>query len=270
MVRSEGLRQSQSALTKAQGSELASHSCQGAGGSEQGPKTPVQSQVRKMLCEQGPHTGAQLPGRAPVPISWGGRYRAHRTDEASVMPAESQRLQEPVSSINLEVTATALGTKHLLIVCEERQRPGQRSHRSRAAAQPRSHEHSLWKIHCQPQGRQCPGHPGEMPVQHRVAAGRRQTSSPRMLCSPLMYILHHLHGNTGPTALPSGSQGGLGWNAQNCKRGIPTFPMSQGEPCSARQLMPHPCGLLLSPYGAPCPRAMKSDTHGPWVLPLSQ
>lgn len=73
-----------------------------------------------------------------------GRHMAHRTDEASVMPAEAQCLQEPVPSIDLEVTATALGAKHLLIVCEHRQSTGQwflqdcnPSFRcSRAAAQP--------------------------------------------------------------------------------------------------------------------------------------
>lgn len=54
---------------------------------------------------------------------------AHRTDEASVVPAEPQCLQEPVPSINLEVTAAALGAKHLLVVCKERQSPGQRSAR---------------------------------------------------------------------------------------------------------------------------------------------
>lgn len=57
--------------------------------------------------------------------SRGGRHTAHRTDKASVVPAKPQRLQEPVPSIDLEVTAAALGAKHLLIVCKERQSPGQ-------------------------------------------------------------------------------------------------------------------------------------------------
>lgn len=38
------------------------------------------------------------------------------TDEASVVPAVAQRLQETVARINLKVTAVALGTKHLFIV----------------------------------------------------------------------------------------------------------------------------------------------------------
>lgn len=48
---------------------------------------------------------------------------AHRTDEASVVPAEPQRLQEPVPSINLEVAAAALGAKHLLVVCQGEAEP---------------------------------------------------------------------------------------------------------------------------------------------------
>lgn len=43
------------------------------------------------------------------------------TDKASVMPAVAQRLEETVSRINLEVTAVAFGTKHLFIVCREKQ-----------------------------------------------------------------------------------------------------------------------------------------------------
>lgn len=43
------------------------------------------------------------------------------TDKASVMPAVAQRLKETVSCINLEVTAMAFGTKHLFIVCREKQ-----------------------------------------------------------------------------------------------------------------------------------------------------
>lgn len=74
---------------------------------------------------------SQHPGR-------GGRGRrvAHRTDEASVVPAEPQRLQEPVPSIDLEVAAAALGAKHLLVVCEQRQSPGQRSPRLRPLSSP--------------------------------------------------------------------------------------------------------------------------------------
>lgn len=43
------------------------------------------------------------------------------TDKASVMPAVAQRLKETVSCINLEVTAMAFGSKHLFIVCREKQ-----------------------------------------------------------------------------------------------------------------------------------------------------
>jgi len=43
------------------------------------------------------------------------------TDKASVMPAVAQRLKETVPCINLEVTAMAFGTKHLFIVCREKQ-----------------------------------------------------------------------------------------------------------------------------------------------------
>lgn len=45
----------------------------------------------------------------------------YSADKASVMPAVSQRLEEAVARINLEVTAVAFGTKHLFIVCRERQ-----------------------------------------------------------------------------------------------------------------------------------------------------
>lgn len=43
------------------------------------------------------------------------------TDKASVMPAVAQRLKETVPCINLEVTAMAFGTKHLFVVCREKQ-----------------------------------------------------------------------------------------------------------------------------------------------------
>lgn len=38
------------------------------------------------------------------------------TNKAGVMPAEAQRFQEAVSSINLEVTASTFCAEHLLIV----------------------------------------------------------------------------------------------------------------------------------------------------------
>lgn len=40
----------------------------------------------------------------------------YSTDEARVMPAIAQGLQKAIAGINLEVTAVALGAKHLLIV----------------------------------------------------------------------------------------------------------------------------------------------------------
>lgn len=101
---------------------------------------------------------------------------AHRTDEASVVPAEPQRLQEPVPSIDLEVTAAALGAKHLLVVCEERQSPGQHS----LAPQPIIPGKQGWSTARSPQaqpgdnslpapGARCLRHPGEMLVSCRVA-----------------------------------------------------------------------------------------------------
>lgn len=41
---------------------------------------------------------------------------AESTDEAGIMPAVAQGLQKAIAGINLEVTAVALGAKHLLIV----------------------------------------------------------------------------------------------------------------------------------------------------------
>lgn len=46
----------------------------------------------------------------------GGEGCAYCTNKACVMPAEAQRFQEAVSSINLEVTASTFRAKHLLIV----------------------------------------------------------------------------------------------------------------------------------------------------------
>ena len=40
----------------------------------------------------------------------------YSTDEARVMPAVAQGLQEAIAGINLKVTAVAFGAKHLLIV----------------------------------------------------------------------------------------------------------------------------------------------------------
>lgn len=198
---------------------------------------------------------------------------AHRTDEASVVPAEPQRLQEPVPSIDLEVTAAALGAKHLLVVCEERQSPGQHSlapqpliQGSRAGAQPGAHRHSLGTTRCQPRGH------GARDTRVRCLC---RTEWPRLpprcreeanLISQDAALAFDVHPPSSPwqhgsTALP-GSRGGQGWRAQACRRGVPAFPMAQGEPLSAWQLTPHACGQLLSPNSAWCPRAMGGVTHG--------
>lgn len=170
--------------------------------------TPHGSRAPRCWCT--PHR-ARLPGGATAPTSSrGGRHRAHRTDEASVVPAEPQRLQEPVPSINLEIAATALGAKHLLVVCKERQSPGQRSPAPQplvpgdlgAGLQPSPDPTgTAWGQLTASRGEgSCRRHPGEMPVLCRAATGRRQTSSPRMQHSALMYIRHR-YGNMGAMAL---------------------------------------------------------------------
>lgn len=210
--------------------------------------------------------------------SQGGRHRAHRTDEASVMPAEPQCLQEPVPSINLEVAATALGTKHLLVVCKKRQSTGQHS----PALQPLVSGELGCSIAKIPQGQpednslpapggQCPRHLDEMPVPWlpwvpcgcHQAAGMRQTSSPRMQHLPLMYTLHHHHGNTGMMALPS-SQRGPGWRALGYRRGVPAFPMAWEESHSTGPLVPHSHGHMLNPNSSWCPQG-----HAGWHMGLS-
>lgn len=52
----------------------------------------------------------------------------YSADKASVMPAVSQRLEEAVARINLEVTAVAFGTKHLFIVCGEKTNQAKRAY----------------------------------------------------------------------------------------------------------------------------------------------
>lgn len=44
----------------------------------------------------------------------------YSTDEARVVPAVAQGLQEPIARINLKVTAVAFGAEHLLIVCGDK------------------------------------------------------------------------------------------------------------------------------------------------------
>lgn len=48
----------------------------------------------------------------------------YSTDEARIVPAVAQGLQEPIPGINLKVTAVAFGAKHLLIVCERERENG--------------------------------------------------------------------------------------------------------------------------------------------------
>lgn len=61
--------------------------------------------------ETGTETGLQ--GAVSIKMTYS-------TDEARIMPAVAQGLQEPISSINLKVTAVALSAKHLLIVWREK------------------------------------------------------------------------------------------------------------------------------------------------------
>lgn len=60
------------------------------------------------------NTGLDLGGEGARPETKAGG--THRTHEASIMPAEAQRLQETIPCVDLEVTAPALRAKHLLIV----------------------------------------------------------------------------------------------------------------------------------------------------------
>lgn len=48
----------------------------------------------------------------------------HSTDEARIVPAVAQGLQEPIPGIDLEITAVAFGAKHLLIVCRDKEVTG--------------------------------------------------------------------------------------------------------------------------------------------------
>lgn len=40
----------------------------------------------------------------------------HSADEARIVPAEAQGLQETIPGVNLEVAAVAFGAEHLLII----------------------------------------------------------------------------------------------------------------------------------------------------------
>lgn len=209
--------------------------------------------------------------------SRGGRHTAHRTDEASVMPAEPQCLQEPVPSIDLEVAATALGAKHLLIVCEERQSPGEHS----PALQPlvpgeqmRSHRHSPGTTRCQPRGddardtrARClcragwpwlpPGHGEEANLISQDAA---LAFDVHPLSSPWQ---HRSHGATQQA-------GRTGMEGSGPREGGPCLPHGLGRAPQHSAAHPSPHGQVLSPDSAWCPGATWSGTWGPWVLPLSQ
>lgn len=44
----------------------------------------------------------------------------YSADEACIVPAVAQGLQEPIPGINLKVTAVAFGAEHLLVVCGDK------------------------------------------------------------------------------------------------------------------------------------------------------
>lgn len=48
----------------------------------------------------------------------------HSTDEARIVPAVAQGLQEPIPGIDLKITAVAFGAEHLLIVCRDKEVTG--------------------------------------------------------------------------------------------------------------------------------------------------
>lgn len=126
---------------------------------------------------QPPPASSQHPGREGR-----GRRVAHRADEASVVPAEPQRLQEPVPSIDLEVAAAALGAKHLLVVCGQRQSLGQRSPSLRPLVSPcsRAQPGDISRPAQDRDKARGARHPGQGVPDRHHAAGRRRTSAPRM------------------------------------------------------------------------------------------
>lgn len=126
---------------------------------------------------QPPPASSQHPGREGR-----GRRVAHRADEASVVPAEAQRLQEPVPGIDLEVAAAALGAKHLLVVCEQKQSRAQRSPSLRALVSPcsRAQPGDISRPAQDRDNARSARHPGQGVPDRHHAAGRRRTSAPRM------------------------------------------------------------------------------------------
>lgn len=90
----------------AQGSALVLHRCQGAGGSEQGPEPPAQSQVGKTSWQQGPHTaGAPHAGhdcqgepRSPPAAGEGGTWLTAQTKQVSCqLNPSASRNRSPAS-----------------------------------------------------------------------------------------------------------------------------------------------------------------------------
>lgn len=68
------------------------------------------------LEEVGRREGAE----SEAPGEGGSIILTYSTDEACIMPAVAQGLQEPIPGINLKVTAVAFGAEHLLIVCGDK------------------------------------------------------------------------------------------------------------------------------------------------------
>lgn len=62
--------------------------------------------------------GRERKGEAPG--EGGSIEPTHGTDEARVVPAVAQGLQEAIAGVNLEVTAMAFGAEHLLVVCGDK------------------------------------------------------------------------------------------------------------------------------------------------------
>lgn len=63
--------------------------------------------------------GGGWRGRCPASIKM-----THSTDEARIVPAVAQGLQEPIPGIDLKITAVAFGAEHLLIVCRDKEVTG--------------------------------------------------------------------------------------------------------------------------------------------------
>lgn len=84
------------------------------------PAPPTLPHCHPGLGTTGQSCCLEPPGTCTTTDEAGRSGDAHRTDEAGVVPAEAQRLQEPVTGIDLEVAATAFGAKHLLVIWGDR------------------------------------------------------------------------------------------------------------------------------------------------------